>query len=244
MSRSDRRSRGWDDTLVALQGIYGSLLYEAWLWRVGIGLVSSQVNTWTGAIRGTVLTAPGSTQRPAFAADGSNFHSISVPQFDGSNDSLQVVNGSVLWTLAQPTVCLVARFRSAIASQKAIMSAGDHPFANTAPYMYTDGSGHLNTECYPKGAALSTATLGTSVNFIEGIKRVSDNKQVTGINGVDLVGSAAGPVAISVKDLYFGNDRGGSFADISMPLIYVLSSEPSSAQRAAARAFCRGLFGF
>ena len=241
--------RGGRDSSVATatyQSILGALLVEMWHSQLGIATVSGNVDTWTGQVQGVVLQAPGAANRPAYAADVANFTTgLSMPQFDGTNDSLQVVNlATPLYNVARPGWILVYRLRSIPGTQSDVMAALDHPVTAVIPKLYVDATQKQQILYSPSGATANIANVGTAPHFGEIGQRTATNFCYGGLDAVDAAAAAGAAIALACRDVYLGNDRGGNFAPMNLCLALVVNDEPSAAQRAAVRARARAEFGF
>jgi len=226
-------------------GILPLVLWDA---RVGVGLNGGAVTTWTDQIRALTLSDNGATTRPAYAADGGNFMSQPVIQFDGVNDTLQNVGFAPL-LFVDGTLPLtwfyVCRLRTNIASEQAMWSCVDNPVSETSPIAARQaGTGLLTHWWFPSGITAGNPDPGTVVHMITaavdvaGVARDTVDGVATGNNLPST--SARGTNAASV---YVGNDRLASFATLSIAALGCYATELTAPQLAALRAYYQATWG-
>jgi hypothetical protein len=223
----------------------GSKLTCQWDPRWGISLSSGNVTGWADILQNVTLTAPAIPQRPVFgqSAAGANFNGLSVPKFDGSNDSLQIVGGSTIQNVPRPGWLVVYRMTAALGgSQQNIMSSLDSPVTSTFPQMLrSPPNGDKQVVLYSPQAAQQVATplLGTTVHCGEGFIDAS-GKVVSSLDGTDAaLGSAGIVVNLALKTIYLANDRGGLFAPIEIGLVLLFNEALTAAERVAVRAMTK-----
>lgn len=225
----------------------GGLATEIWHSQLGIATFSGFADTWTGQLLGTVVQAVigDTTTRPAYAPDASFTTGLSALQFDGVNDTLRIVNGPTIQTVARPGWILVGRLRAAPATQQTLLGSVDNPVTSTIPSIYKVAGGALAADYFPTGSVNTGATLiGTTAHFMEARMRASDNKAVVSLDTVDTVGSGSAAISVSLKSVYFGNDRGANYSQLTLHMAILLKDEASPAQRAAVYRRARVEFGF
>lgn len=234
------------DFVDELRYVAGPAMLDIWLGEAPhLTLVSGAVDKWRSVLRRVELAAPGATQRPAYAADGSNFRARSVPTFDGVNDSLQIVNSATtLSSSTRPGWMAVYRYTSVPVLQTNLACAFANPATDPIPFLYVDALNKQNLLYGSLAAASNAASVGTTVHFAEGYMRASDNKAIIALDGTSVVGSGALAVSSLCKSIYLANDRGGNFAPVAMPLVVQLQDEMPAANRAAFRNACRAYYGF
>jgi hypothetical protein len=74
--------------VASYSNVLGSKLGEIWHCDLGVALTNvsgvDYVSSWTGQLRGLVMSAPSVPKRPTYAADGTNFHGRKVIMTDRS----------------------------------------------------------------------------------------------------------------------------------------------------------------
>lgn len=226
------------------QAILGPLLVEMWHASLGIALVGSAVDTWTGQIRGTVLQAPAAAQRPVYGADGSNFGGQSVVQCAAASIKCLKASGltGFLASGSRPWTSNVVRFRDL---------AGTAPFVNDIGTAATDehrvraNTGGTSFQYFLAATGTSSAgAANTNVNSLVGWGDGTNG--MVAVNGVVSSGANISSLVndVTALALAVAITTNSVISNTSHAHYLVCSAAPSAAQQAAVLALQRSEWGF
>lgn len=219
------------------------LMSLLWHSELGIGLVSSEVDTWTDQIQSVVVTAPSSTNRPAYAADGANFLSRSVVQcaITGSKSlaSASLTAGVLPAISTRPYWVGVVRMRSG-GSARTLFSCVNS--GNTTRVWAVNGNSSFLVQNPSSATSVSPGVLGTTVHFVEiWLDGTNANVRVDGtLTSVAFTGS----MLDNMIKIFVGSLTGNtSVGDASWAALMCFTALPTSGYIASLRSWANGYFG-
>ncbi len=239
-----RRARSVASSGTGPAGILGSLLVEYFDARAGVGLVSGEVDTWTGQRAGTVLTAPASSNRLVYEADGVSFLGLSVLK-SAVTGSRHLANQAVtpFWaTATRPYLMGVLRVSTVSAGNRWAFRSLDAASSEGGPsFLFQSSIATLNGEL---GGGTAAYGGSTAVHVVESFVSAAGDPIVS-IDGVDT--TTAGPFSITgarTRLAVGGATSGGATTLDASHAAYVMASAvPSAAQRVALREWAFTTFG-
>lgn len=240
--------RGGSAAPATYQSILGALLVEEWDARLGIALVSGNVDTWTGQKLGTVAQARSAGQRPTYAADGSYFNGLPVVQA-AATGSLSLVVAALATPLAAagttPWIWICCRLRTIGAGTLATIIEGtNNPATVAQPLLYTL-SGNINAN-----HNATTATVAYSDTTPHSLAcAYSSSGAIQAIKDTTVIATAGAGLSITstgISDLGIGGTapNGTNASDTSFVKVAVISGPPSPAQQAALLGLDKDTWGF
>jgi hypothetical protein len=217
-----------------LQSILGGLFVELWDAQLSIGLVGGALDTWTGQRLGTVLSAPTSSNRPAFAIDGTAFGGLPVVQTDFATTKYLAASGLPSLAAAGSFPWATVRYRSRVTgeNQAAVFNL-DSPTQSLDFSLMTNGTGTNFRRFGMPLSALDGAALDTVVHTVstwnDGVNR---NLKVDGalVTSATAVGCTANMTQVSVGASQTASNK----ATTSVASILICSAYPGASAAAAA----------
>lgn len=229
---------------------FGGTLVERWDARLGIASSAGRVTTWTGQVRGVVLTAAPSGQ-PSVEPDAPYFGGQPVVKTakQGPSYASAAVDTALVPRGSRPYVAIIYRTRTRSDSSARVVNLGTSD-ATAGFALYDEGRATrvMYTPDWPKEP--------TSINF-SGNADQRDEPSVAELwvaaDGVHYARDGAEypmdratnlPLVHALTDIAIGNLRDGSQpADASIAEVVLVSSTPSAAQRAAYVTYARATWG-
>jgi hypothetical protein len=219
-----------------LQFILGSLLVEVWDSQSGIVTVSNEADTWTGQIRGTILSAPTSANRPPYAADSTFFGGKPVVKCDLATTRYMTAAGLSSLAATGTFPWATSRYRHRVTGEgQAAVFIFDSPTQSLDFTVMTDGTGVSFRRFGMPLTALDIAGLDTAVHtgstWNDGVNR-SFKIDATTVTSATAVGCTANFTQASIGASQSASNK----ATASIASVVLCSAYPGASAAAATEA--------
>jgi len=222
---------------VSVQAILGSLLVEMWDSEQGLSISAGKVVSWTGLIRGTVLTPVGVPNRPTYAADGTFFNGRSVVKSVSATSACvksATLGTPLLLTGTRPAVYSVFRVVTYPVATRWMTRLTDAAPGANGPQHYQTAGTTLNGGF---GFAAQAFNDTTAPHRFQNTLDSAGTEHVT-VDSTDATGGLGLVLAVDItRAAIGGNVTGSNVSDNNVALHLILSSQMSTVQLAQLNAF-------
>lgn len=220
---------------------------EYWHSEKGITLVGSEVSVWTGQLRAVALVPfNGSTARPTYVVDGTNFKGRSVVRSTRVGGRF-MHSGTLGTPLAlagtKPHCYVIARQYSSDGNGQCCLMVSDVSPNHTNNFWMLDTVGSYKTEWSGGGAAVFNGAISTTVHRLQCLSRASDGKLSLRIDNSEYLGAITNvTIPSNYKAIQLGGGGGGG-GDYLLAFALLCSAEMSAAELAALDSWASAYFG-